>query len=159
MSSSLFSPSSIETHQDWLRPRITCKLRQDWLHPRKTYKTYYIRVTYELFQDFMLRQPVSLVMLELPLSRDLDLDHILELHCSSLHYTKMQVKSIKSNSSFQKKDNTSQIVEQVATYFAWLYSAPCKIASFQTSRPYWISNWRSNPRFSSSHWHYQSEST
>ena len=25
-------------------------------------------------------------MLELPLSRDLDLDHILELHCSILHH-------------------------------------------------------------------------
>ena len=33
---------------------------------------------------FMLRQPVSPTMLELPLLRDLDLDHILELHCSSL---------------------------------------------------------------------------
>ena len=31
----------------------------------------------------MLRQPVSLAMLELPLSRDLDLDHKLELNCSS----------------------------------------------------------------------------
>ena len=29
---------------------------------------------------FMLRQPVSLTMLELPLLRDIDLDHILELH-------------------------------------------------------------------------------
>ena len=66
----------------------------------------------------MLRQPVSLDMLELPLSRDLDMDHILELHYSSLYHTKMQVKSIKSNSSFQKKHTTSQIYEQVATYFA-----------------------------------------
>ena len=66
----------------------------------------------------MLRQPVSLDMLELPLSRDLNLDHILELHFSSLHHTKMQVRSIKSNSSFQKKHTTSQIAEQVATYFA-----------------------------------------
>ena len=32
----------------------------------------------------MLRQPVSPVMLELPLSRDLDLDHKLEIRCSSL---------------------------------------------------------------------------
>ena len=57
--------SSIESHQDWLRPRITCKLRQDWLHPRTTYRTDYIWETYELRQDFMLRQPVSLDMLEL----------------------------------------------------------------------------------------------
>ena len=34
----------------------------------------------------MLRQPVSPDMIELPLSRDLDLDHILELPYSSLHY-------------------------------------------------------------------------
>ena len=34
----------------------------------------------------MLRQPVSPDMLELPLSRDLDLDHILELHCSPLYH-------------------------------------------------------------------------
>ena len=47
--------------------------------------------------------------LEHPLSRDLNLDHILELHCSSLHHTKMQVRSSKSNSSFQKKHITSQI--------------------------------------------------
>ena len=65
----------------------------------------------------MLRQPLSSDMLELPLSRDLNLDHILELHYSSLHHTKMQVESIKSNSSFQKKYTTSQIAEQVATYF------------------------------------------
>ena len=67
---------------------------------------------------FMLRQPISPAMLELPLSRDLDLDHKLELHCSSLHHTKMQVRSIKSNSSFQNKHTTSQIVEQLATYFS-----------------------------------------
>ena len=66
----------------------------------------------------MLRQPLSLTMLEFLLSRDIDLDHILELHFSSLHHTKMQVISIKSNNSFQKKLTTSQIVEQVATYFA-----------------------------------------
>ena len=54
---------------------------------------------------FMLRKPVSPTMLELPLSRDLDLDHY-----SSLHHTQMQVKSTKSNSSFQKKHTTSQIV-------------------------------------------------
>ena len=58
---------------------------------------------------FMLGQPVSPAMLELPLSRDLNLHHKLELHCSSLHHTKMQVRSIKSNSSFQKKHTTSQI--------------------------------------------------
>ena len=58
---------------------------------------------------FMLRQPVLPAMLELPLSRDLDLDHKLELHCSSLHHTKIEVKSIKSNSSSQKKHTTSQI--------------------------------------------------
>ena len=34
----------------------------------------------------MLRQLVSPAMLELPLSIDLDLDHKLELHCSSLHH-------------------------------------------------------------------------
>ena len=34
----------------------------------------------------MLRQPVSPDMLELPILRDIDLDHILELHCSSLHH-------------------------------------------------------------------------
>ena len=34
----------------------------------------------------MLRQPVSPAMLELPLSRDLDMDHKLEIHYSSLHY-------------------------------------------------------------------------
>ena len=66
----------------------------------------------------MLRQPVSLAMLELPLSRDIDLDHKQELHYSYLHHTKMQVGSIKSNSSFQKKHTTSQIADQVATYFA-----------------------------------------
>ena len=66
----------------------------------------------------MFRQPVSPTMLELPLSRDLNLDHILELHCSSLHHAKKQVRSIKSNSIFQKKHTTSQIVKQVATYFA-----------------------------------------
>ena len=70
------------------------------------------------FPGFMLRQPVSPTMLELPLSRDLNLDHILELHCSSLHHTKMQVRSIKSNSSFQNKHTTSQIAEQVTTYFS-----------------------------------------
>ena len=53
---------------------------------------------------FMLKQPVSPTMLELPLSRDLDLDH-----CSSLHHRKMQVKSTKSNSIFQRKHTTSQI--------------------------------------------------
>ena len=57
----------------------------------------------------MLKIPISSAMLEVPLSRDLDLDHKLELHCSSLHHNKMQVRSIKSNSSFQKKHNTSQI--------------------------------------------------
>ena len=31
----------------------------------------------------MLKQPVSSAILELPLSRDLDLDHKLELHCFS----------------------------------------------------------------------------
>ena len=35
----------------------------------------------------MLRQPVSPTMLELPLLRDLDLDHKLDLHYSSLGYT------------------------------------------------------------------------
>ena len=54
----------------------------------------------------------------LPLSRDLDMDHILELHCSSLHHTKIQARSTKSNSIFQKKHTTSQIVEQVETYFS-----------------------------------------
>ena len=34
----------------------------------------------------MLRQPVSPAMLEIPLSRYLDLDHKLELHYSSLHH-------------------------------------------------------------------------
>ena len=34
--------SSIESHQGWLRPMITCKLRQDWLHPRTTYRTIYV---------------------------------------------------------------------------------------------------------------------
>ena len=34
----------------------------------------------------MLRKHVSPKMLEVPLSRDLDLDHKLELHCSSLHH-------------------------------------------------------------------------
>ena len=34
----------------------------------------------------MLRQPVSPAILELPLLRDLDLDHKLELHYSSLHH-------------------------------------------------------------------------
>ena len=110
--------SSIESHQGWLRPRITCELRQDRLNPRATYRTVYVWATYELRQDFMLRQPVSPAMLELSLSRDLDLDHILELHCSSLHHTKMQVRSIKSNSSFQKKHTTSQIVTQMATNFS-----------------------------------------
>ena len=57
----------------------------------------------------MLRQPVSPTILELPLLRDLDLDHILELHCSSLHHTKMQFRSTKSNCSFQRKHTTSQI--------------------------------------------------
>ena len=57
-------------------------------------------------------------MLELPLSRDLNLDHILELHYSSLYHTKMQVRSIKLNSIFQKKHTTSQIAKKVATYFA-----------------------------------------
>ena len=66
----------------------------------------------------MLRQPVSLAILELPLSRNLDLDHILELHCSLYIIQKMQVRSIKSNISFQKKHTTSQITEKVETYFA-----------------------------------------
>ena len=66
----------------------------------------------------MLRQPISGAMLELPISRDLNLDHKLELHRSSLHHTKIQVKSIKSNSIFQKKHTTSQITDKVATYFA-----------------------------------------
>ena len=39
------------------------------------------------FPGFMLRQLVSLTMLELPLSRDLDMDHILEIHFSSLIFT------------------------------------------------------------------------
>ena len=68
----------------------------------------------------MIRHHVSPAMLEIPLSRDLDLDHILELHRSSLQHTKIQVRSIKSNSSFQKKHNTSQIAEQVATYFSYV---------------------------------------
>ena len=46
------------------------------------------------------------------------MDHILEIHHSSLHHTKIQVRLIKSNSIFQKKHTTSQIAEQVATYFA-----------------------------------------
>ena len=62
--------------------------------------------TYELHQVI---QPISMTMLELPLSRDLNLDHIPELHCSSLHHTKLQVISSKSNSIFQKKHTTSQI--------------------------------------------------
>ena len=33
---------AIESHQGWLRPRITCELRQDWLHPRTTYRTNYV---------------------------------------------------------------------------------------------------------------------
>ena len=110
--------SSIESHQGWLRPRITCELRHDRLHSRTTYRTVYVWATYELRQNFMLRQPVSPAMLELPLSRNLDLDHILELHYSSLHHMKMQVRSIKSNSSFQKKHTTSQIAEKVETYFS-----------------------------------------
>ena len=110
--------SNIESHQDWLCPTITYEIFQDQLHPRTTYRTVYVWETYKLRQDFMLRQPVSLSNLELPLSRDLDLGHILELHCSSPHHTKMQVRSIKSNSSFQKKHTTSQIAEQVATYFS-----------------------------------------
>ena len=38
-----------------------------------------------------------LAMLEFPLSRDLDLYHKLELHCSSLHHTKnaSQINQIK----------------------------------------------------------------
>ena len=59
--------------------------------------------------EFFLIHPISPDMLELPLSRDLDLDHILELHYSFLYHTKTQVGSIKSNSSFQKKHTTSQI--------------------------------------------------
>ena len=39
----------------------------------------------------MLRQPISSVILELPLSRDLDLDHKIELHCSSLGCTQRHV--------------------------------------------------------------------
>ena len=35
---------------------------------------------------FILGQPVSPAMLELPLSRDFDLHYKLELHCSSLHH-------------------------------------------------------------------------
>ena len=87
---------------------------------------------------FMLRQPILPAMLELPLSRDLDLDHKLELHCSSLHHTKMQVKSIKSNSIFQTE-----------TYYLpnhkWkhllplLYPAPCRTPSCQTKRSHLIS--------------------
>ena len=34
----------------------------------------------------MLKQPISLAILEIPLSIDLDLYHILELHCSPLHH-------------------------------------------------------------------------
>ena len=62
---SLWPFCSIESHQDWLRLRITCELCQDWLHPRTTYRTDYVWATYELRQDFMLRQPVSPAMLEL----------------------------------------------------------------------------------------------
>ena len=57
--------SSIESHQGWLHPRITWEIFQDWLHLRTTYKTVYVWETYELHQDFMLKQPVSLAMLEL----------------------------------------------------------------------------------------------
>ena len=39
----------------------------------------------------MLRQPVSIAMLELCLSKYLDLDHKLELHYSSLGYTQYHV--------------------------------------------------------------------
>ena len=46
------------------------------------------------------------------------MDHKLELHCSSLQHTKMKVRSIKSNTSFQKKHTNSQIAEKVATYFS-----------------------------------------
>ena len=49
---------------------------------------------------FMLRQLVSLAMLELPLLRDLDLDHKLELHCSSLH---KKCKSYQSNKKLSSK--------------------------------------------------------
>ena len=48
------SISSIESHQEWLRPRITCELRQDRLHPRTTYRTVYVWATYELRQDLCL---------------------------------------------------------------------------------------------------------
>ena len=113
--------SSIESHQDWLRPRITYELLQDWLHTRTTYKTDYVWATYELHQDFMLRQLVSPTMLEL-------ITPSFEISWSGSHtgaslllsasYKKIQVRSIKSTSSFQKKHTTSQISEQVATYFA-----------------------------------------
>ena len=46
---------------------------------------------------FMLKKPISLAILKLPLSRYLDLYHKLELHCSSLHHTKntSQINQIK----------------------------------------------------------------
>ena len=56
--------SGIETYHVWLHPRITCKILQDLLHPRKTYRTNYVWENYYLHQDFMLRQPVSLSMVE-----------------------------------------------------------------------------------------------
>ena len=80
----------------------------------------------------MLRQPISPAMLELPLSIDLDLDHKLELQCSSLHHTKMQFRSIKSNSSFQNKYTTYQIVKQVAAYFS--------VAVLSTMQDYFLLN-------------------
>ena len=70
--------------------------------------------------SFMFEQPTSFARIyaqttcltsyaRTPSSRDLDLHHKQELHCCSLHHTKMQVRSIKSNSSFQKKYTTSQL--------------------------------------------------
>ena len=49
---------------------------------------------------FMLRQPVSPSMLELPLSRDLDLDHKLELHCSSLYSMPCKTPSCQTSSPY-----------------------------------------------------------
>ena len=40
--------SSIESHQGWLHPRITCELLQDRIHSRKTYKNIYVWATYDI---------------------------------------------------------------------------------------------------------------
>ena len=100
----------------------------------------------------MLKQPVSLAMLELPLSRDLDLYHKLELHCSSLHHTK-KCKLDQSNQVVVFKRNILPPKYQVETSFSSAVLSTMQDSILPTKISHMISYWRSTPKCSSYQWH------